>query len=160
MGKMEISKMKNNIKKSKYLENKCENLSNTLNYFSSGGYNFSENSKHLIFLSQIDFWDFEIDSLIFSFDNFKERSKAWNSEKNIEKMLIEKDITVKPSILKNIKFDYGYNWKEETEAPYEDLERLIKKWNLLIGSCEKLISNDLEKYNMTGLRDLNKYKKE
>ena len=68
-------------KNSLYLLNKCENLQKSLSFFSGGNYQTPAKIRRTIFLLQIDFWDWELEELIFSFKNFSERSYAWG-EKN------------------------------------------------------------------------------
>ncbi len=64
-----------------YLLNKCEAVDKVLDFFlaTEGSYCRTLAEKRAVFLAQIDFWDWEIENLIFSFDSFMERVKAWNS---------------------------------------------------------------------------------
>lgn len=67
-------------KDSLYLLNKCENLKTALDFFSGGNHQIPGKIRRTIFLLQIDFWDWELEELIFSCKNFSERSAAWGDK--------------------------------------------------------------------------------
>ena len=73
----------------------------------TGDYMRSINERLVIFLAQIDFWDWEIENLIFSFDTFDERSKVWESSGHVSSYLAKQGIIVKDKILCDLA---EHNW--------------------------------------------------
>jgi len=132
-----------------------------------------KNDSSLVFLAQIDFWDFEMDSLIYCFESFEERSKAWESPGAVEKMLSKQNFVPKKKILNDFVNDKPYQkrivWKNkkkgnDVESPYRALERCVKEWNKLVDRCQNmLVSEKFEKTaKLCGMkvnRDLSKYEK-
>jgi hypothetical protein len=124
-------------KYSVYLQQKCETLQQALSFFTDGGNQSMPGSeKRVNFLAQIDFWDWEIANLIFSFTNFEERSKAWLDYAAVTAMLQRNNLLVKNDILAKT---YSA-WKGERTpiiAPINDLNKVIDIWNGLISLCIK-----------------------
>ncbi len=154
-------------KPSVYLVEKCETFSNVLGYFlaAKGSYKKPINEKLLVFLAQIDWWDWEIENLIFSFDNFVERSKLWKTMGDLpEKVFKDFGVMVNPKVGDKIIYDRAYRVEPEIVAPWEDLNVVIDKWNRLVAYCEERLLAD-EKVRKSavdlgaGVRDLSKYKK-
>lgn len=157
-------------KPSLYLKNKCENLENTLKFFQGEKGNSQSPGKYhrMVFLSQIDFWDWEIEELIFSVKSFEERSKNWTNLNGMLKGLAKENILPKNDVLE-VAFlalsDKAYNEERGAEtktiAPIKELNNTIKTWNKLIVLCEKsLIDRHVEKYGAVAVTDLGKFKKE
>jgi len=133
--------------------------------------------SRLIFLAQIDFWDFEIDSLIYCFNSFNERKEMWDNSINIEEMLLKKNFIPKKRILNDFVRDKKYQkrierWnraktqlKGDVESPDKSLLKCINKWNELISECQNLLVNRdtlkkaVELCNAKIECDLDKYKK-
>jgi hypothetical protein len=140
-----------------YLEEKCEGLEKVIDFFlsSKGGLLKPADEKLLVFLHQIDFWDWEIENLIFSFDNFEERSRAWETTGGIAAYLNNRfGILVKNKTADRVELDRRYRevrrrykewWnpdaakKNEVYAPWEKLVKVVDKWNQLITLCEERV---------------------
>lgn len=100
---------------SQYLVDKVITLNKVLEFFAkeSGDYMRSINERLAIFLAQMDFWDWEIENLIFSFDTFAERSKVWESSGHVSSFLEKQGILVKESILCQMA---EHNWLRDQET--------------------------------------------
>jgi hypothetical protein len=133
--------MSEKTKSSVYLEQKCEALEQVIDFFSAmqGNAIRSANDKLLIFLAQMDFWDWEMENLIYSFTNFKERSKAWSSNPEIAEQLLKQGILIKNKLERDLGYSMGYNFtrKNNVVAPWNVLKRVILKWNDLLKLCEE-----------------------
>jgi len=139
------------------------------------------NASNLIFLAQIDFWDFEMDSLLFCFSSFKERSKIWENTETVESILYEKNLIPKRKILNDFVNDKSFQkkiiWKnkgklgsfkvskgQDVESPDRALKRCVEQWNKLIDRCQELLITDKSEktMNQCGMKvdcNLSKYKK-
>lgn len=145
-------------KNSVYLLNKCENLQKSLDFFCGGDYKTPAKIRRVIFLLQIDFWDWELEELIFSFKNFHERSSAWgdNGIWKIFELFKKNNIELKQNILEEYNSwvdwrDYDINSKSyQTKIvipPTENLNKTIEIFNSLLDLCQKeLQSGNLIKY--------------
>lgn len=146
-------------KSSKYLREKVENFSNTLSFFMDSNHGHKLTEKRLVFLAQIDFWEWEMETLIYSFSNFKERSKAWVGD--IESMVRKHGILVKTKCVEKTLWDRG--WPNNTVAPVKELNDCIDKWNQLLETCEQTVMVDrnlIDTFNADFLPNLNKFRKE
>jgi len=152
-----------NERPSVYLQEKCSTISAALDFFCQGSAHFSINEKKLTFLAQIDFWEWELETVIYSFDNFKERSAAWDSITTIRDRLSKLGIIVRENVFSKAEDKRGWNWFKRSTVvePWDDLNRLIDKWNTLLENCEKkLLDNSINpEWGIEALPDLSKYKK-
>lgn len=145
--------MKEEKRPSVYLLNKCQAISTVLDFFLSGSEKYSATERRVVFMSQIDFWDWEMAELIFSFENFKERSIAWKTEKYDFLKLLHKN----KILLQNTSV---WHWpREEVVAPIAELNATIKKWNKLIDLCEKLMDKRAVENDPALLKNLDKFRK-
>ena len=62
---------------SQYLLEKIQAFDTVLDFFGYSSKGVIETEKRVIFLITIDFWEWEIENLIYSCQTFKERSQAW-----------------------------------------------------------------------------------
>lgn len=127
---------------SQYLTDKATALEKTLDFFlkETGIYRRSVNESLLTFLDQIKFWDWEMDELRFSFDNFNERSKSWQDSGAGIKNSIESQlgIMLKKNAAEGVDFNrYVRKHGGAVEAPYDVCNRVIDKWNRLLKRCEE-----------------------
>jgi len=152
-----------NERPSVYLQEKCSTLEAALDFFSQGSAHFSLNEKKLTFLAQIDFWEWELETVIYSFDNFKERSAAWDSIRTIRDRLAKQGIIVRENVISQAESKRGWNQhlRSTVVEPWVDLNRLIDKWNGLLESCEKKLMDGSvnPEWCPNVLTDLSKYKK-
>lgn len=153
-----------------YLTEKCDTLDRLLTFFcdKKTAYCRTLNEKRAVFLSQIDFWDWEMASLIYSFDNFEKRSENWESALTLRQCLIDQNLLIRDKVLDDLEAKrgqrlYGSRYiidenddlikldhkdRIRTIAPVDKLNKLIKKWNNLLSICEKDIMTD-EHYTKT-----------
>lgn len=146
-----------NIERSKkmrpsvYLESKAENLTQALKYFTHDTYGKQVRQKLIVFMVQIDFWDWEMEELIFSFNNFEERSKVWDCN-DLTELMNKSNFVLSKKFQEQLNWDliykkhsefyrYGNN-QDEVYAPYETLNETISTWNSLIDVCKNRIYDD------------------
>jgi hypothetical protein len=130
-----------------YLIERAASLTQALNFFAKGQKNISGDEKKLIFLAQIDFWDFEVESIIYCFQTFAERQKAWNSIGSIEQRLSANKLLIRPHFIKSVG-DSRHRWKWRFQrrpnvvAPIEALMNLVQAWNELLERSEYLLASE------------------
>ncbi len=169
-------------KPSVYLIQKCDTLENALKFFleKKTAYCRTLAEKRTVFLSQMNFWEWEIDNLIYSFESFAERSEAWESvgvmSHNLERMSIKiKDGIVddlwgkryqrnmspsRPVLDKDGDIAFQKNEAVKTVAPMERLQQVIETWNKLIDACEEvMVRNFPPNWNTAYITNLDKYRK-
>jgi len=140
---------------SQFLLSRIESLAGTFTFFSR------QTDRQVAFLLQIDFWDWEMDEMIFAVSNFSEREKAWRvSSRTAEDMLRAEGI-----LLKNRVRD-AYGPAEQfsaMRAPTAELARLITTWNDLLDACTELLdvkwTEQTLKAGGKALPNLSKYRK-
>lgn len=143
---------------SKYLVDKCKTLQNAILFFLLG-----DTEKKITFLAQIDFWDWEMDELIYAVQSFSERAQAWIAGRSgVDALLRTKGIIVKTHKTYAI---YGRDWKSKyrnaVKAPIKELNYVITKWHELLGACENsLLAHVPEQFGVHAMKDLGKYKKQ
>jgi hypothetical protein len=156
---------------SMYLTKKCDALMDAIAFFkgnrgSRGTATGKE--KRFVFLAQIDFWDWEMDELIYSVESFKTRSQAWEaSTSNLGGMLIRLGFPVQENELWNAVWHRGcFGRGQEVVAPIKKINEIIEAWNSLLGLCEKsvfkpkkLIEKHIEAYGVQCVKNLDKYRK-
>ena len=150
------------VRPSKYLLDKVVNFSNTLQFFLSNenGTKHSLNEKRIVFLAQIDFWEWEMETLIYSFSNFRDRAKAW-AGCPVE-MLRKNGILTKTKAIENLRWDRRWHGTE-TVAPIAELNECIDKWNRLLETCEQTVmvnASEIETFNAGFIKNLDKYRKQ
>jgi hypothetical protein len=149
-----------------YLQEKVANFRQTLSFFATnqGSTRLSLKEKRLVFLAQIDFWEWEMETLIYSFSNFQERSKAWSGGSSLEKLLSLHGILVKRGVLQEVQMKQCWSYsRTDVTAPIEDLNKLIDSWNDLLKMCEEHVlrydAEEMSALNAQFLRNLDKYRK-
>lgn len=158
------------MRPSVYLQKKAEALYQALDYMSVGSYEKTINEKILVFLSQIDFWDWEIEELIYTFKSFNERSKIWESTDLDTLLLKQKFVLNKKTINELENSFFNKKWRNyyraeynddnnEVFAPYKILNKIINKWNSLLEKCSKRLMSNIDVFGIQS-EDINKFKKE
>jgi hypothetical protein len=148
-----------------FLEKRCEILGQALIFFAGekGSHAKPGREKRLMFLSQIEYWDWEMDELIFSFETFRERAEKWRSNKaGIEQVLRSKGILVK---INQFDLNWWRGWNRgKVVAPFDKLNTVIKQWNDLLTFCEqtllqKGLEDKKEQFGMNVETNLDKFRK-
>lgn len=140
---------------SRFLKQRIECFADTLAFFSR------QTQYKIAFLLQLDFWDWEMDEILYAVANFTEREKAWRvSGHTADEMLIAGGIFLKNRALGS----YGPSTQSNRViAPLDDLAKLVDRWNDLISECERMLDPNctaqLLKVGGKALQDLNKYRK-
>lgn len=149
-------------KTSLYLVRRVETLLGPIRFFSDpvGG-----KERQLQFLAQSDFWEWEMENLIYSFTNFGERSRTWRSGKTALEKLGALGIAVEAKMVRHVRWNKGWHVRHEKErvAPVEMLRGAIEEWNALITIVEtKFIAPmraTADRYNVQTRRDLDHLRK-
>ena len=154
-----------NERPSVYLMEKARALDNAISFFSS---HIKDEERMLVFMSQLSFWEWEIDNLIESFDTFDDRSKCWESIKEIESSLNKMGISIRPKKLQNVKVERRWkrwylNKQRDVVAPVDILTGIIQRWNKILEVCEEKylskFSQDAVDMGANLLANLSKFKK-
>jgi hypothetical protein len=128
-----------------YLVEKADALRRALEFF-TGQQNQnrvnSSDDKRLAFLAQIDFWHWEVENLLYSYESFKERSEAWKTFGINLGNVNSNGLMVRAKILSRVRWSqfyetYSYKRKPQTVAPHEMLNSVIDQWNSLLDLMEK-----------------------
>lgn len=157
-----------------YLEKKAESLIEALNFFMNPQNKTSLGERLIIFLSQIRFWDWEVESLLYSVNSFDERSKAWESTQSIEEHLRKEGILFRHGVLQRVEGDrrdnrwltriYGVQ-HDKVVAPEEIVKKLIATWNEILDRCEEKVldpssAEKAEKFGITNVKvDLSEFRR-
>ena len=100
--------MDQNRRPSVYLEERCANLDQVLDFFLAHhrGRGVGLGEMLVVFLSQLGFWEWELDNLIYAFATFEERAKAWEHENGygLANALKNQGIRVRLPAVKDLKF--------------------------------------------------------
>ena len=155
--------VKQELRTSFYLTRKAEALLGVLRFFHD---RHGPLHRRLQFLAQSDFWEWEMDNLIYSFVNFQERSKTWRSSNHAVRKLAVAGIAVDARIARKVRWRLGH-WqhKDATRrvAPVELLRETIDLWNEVVDQAEQHfvapMRDKVEKWNLQTARDLRHLKK-
>lgn len=148
-----------------YLARKAGSLLEAIRFFLS---DVKANEKRLVFLAQIDFWDWELDNLIYSFETFNQRSQDWESDHSIKQKLVKQGLVIKINKLIDLRWSRPFNLKPTAQvyAPLPLLKETLDAWHELLAICEKSLLQDEEKITSYAQRlganvlaNLDKYRK-
>jgi hypothetical protein len=134
-----------NRRPSIYLQERAEDLWRVLDFFTAPHRGQAPGAKEMlvVFLSQLGFWEWELDNLIYAFSTFEERATAWEHENGvgIANALRSKGIWIQLGAVKNLKLKRQARSGRQREvfAPVASLNRLISQWNDLLGLCEQWV---------------------
>jgi hypothetical protein len=161
-----------NKRPSVYLVEKCETLQTVLNFFlnEDATHGRTANEKLLVFLLQLDFWEWEVDNLIYSFESFATRAASWEHENayGFVNVLKNRGIAVNIQALGNLKGrrQDRAKWASRVIAPTESLNNVLAKWNELITRCEERIlvpkteRSKMAEWGIELLPDLSRFRKQ
>jgi hypothetical protein len=128
-----------------YLQERAEDLGRVLDFFMAPHRGQSPGAREMlvVFLSQLGFWDWELDNLIYAFTTFEERATAWEHENGfgIANALRTKGIWVQTAAVKDLKLKRQARSGKHRRvyAPVESLNKVIEQWNALLGLCEQSV---------------------
>jgi hypothetical protein len=143
---------------SRYLLDKVECFKKIVDFFLG-----ADNEKKAIFLSQIEFWDWEIDNLIYSFVTFEERAKVWEEGNSLDDVLRAKGFILRHNKDLDIRGQrsFGLKYRQEVTAPWKELEQVVQQWNHLLDVCQDNLLMDEKKLEQYGVNktSVQKFKK-
>lgn len=141
-----------------YLVRRAEALLSALRFFDSP----QQASRRLLqFLAQSDFWEWELDNLIYSFTNLAERQETWRSTRSALLKLGQLGIALDAKMLKQVSWRGG-RWRVELGgrrvAPVELLAEVLDVWTRLLDAAEARfivpMREKAEKWNIQARHDL------
>jgi hypothetical protein len=145
-----------NERPSRFLTGRIEGFREVLSYFAALP------PRQIAFLLQLEFWDWEMDEIIYAVRNFEERAAAWCLSGRLAD-----EILTSNGILLAMKFRKKYAAAVQTAkvtAPVQDLDHLIDCWNELLTRCEAMLdqSEIVQTVNAGGrvLPNLAKFRKQ
>jgi hypothetical protein len=150
-----ITKVHANERPSRFLKSRIENFAEALQIF------IPMPQRQVAFLLQIDFWDWEMDEILYAVASFGEREKAWRlSGRTADELLGSQGILLRSKSRKS----YGAAVQvTKVVAPTDEIRSLVGQWNDLIGRCEGLLDREeIEQTLLAGgkaVADLSKYLK-
>jgi hypothetical protein len=120
------------------LTRKAEALLGVLRFFLDTS---SPANRRLQFLAQSDFWEWEIDNLIYSFTNLRERSKTWQSSDHAIRKLGTLGVAIDTKVARKVRWrPYQRHWQHKDAlrriAPVELLREVIDLWNQIVDMAE------------------------
>jgi hypothetical protein len=128
-----------------YLQERCQGLGRVLDFFLAPhqGQSPGLDERLVIFLSQIGFWEWELDNLIYAFTSFAERARAWEHQSGLgmANELQSRGILVRLPAVKDLKAKrqdraQRVRW---VVAPAEELNKVLFLWNSLLAACEQRV---------------------
>lgn len=122
--------------------------------------------RRLQFLAQSDFWEWEIDNLIYSFTTLAERQRTWSSTSATVAKLGQLGIAVDVKLLRAAK--WRGHWKVQQAgtrvAPIDMLDQVVEAWNGLIDQLEaefiEPMQEKVERWNVQSRKDLKGLRKQ
>lgn len=159
-----------NRRPSVYLQERAEDLGRVFDFFTAPHRGQSPGAKEMlvVFLSQLGFWEWELDNLIYAFTTFKERATAWEHESGIgiANALRTKGIWVQIAAVRNLKLKrQARSGRPGVYAPVQSLNNVIKQWNDLLQISEQRVlipPEEREEAIQSGVQllpDLSKFRK-
>src|SRR5262249_7018435 len=160
-----------NRRPSVYLQERAEDLGRVFDFFLAPHRGQSPGPKEMlvVFLSQLGFWEWELDNLVYAFTTFKERATAWEHENGfgIANALRTRGIWVQPAAVKDLKLKRQARSGRSAQvvAPVERLNTVIQQWNELLSLCEQRVllpPGELQEAIQSGaqlLPELSKFRK-
>jgi hypothetical protein len=134
-----------NRRPSVYLQERAETIERVLEFFTAPHRGQSPGSREMlvVFLTQIGFWEWELDNLIYAYATFEERATAWEHENGagIANALATRGIWIQPVAVRNLKLKRQARSERRRSvfAPVATLNRLIHQWNELLLLCEQQV---------------------
>lgn len=146
-----------------YLVRRAEALRGALGFFDAPS---ATPQRMIRFLAQVDFWEWELDNLIYSFTNLAERQETWRSTKSAVNKLGQLGIALDAKLVSRVRWARG-SWEAKADnarvAPVELLRDVLDVWNRLIDACERRfiapMREKADKWNIQTRRDLNSFRR-
>jgi hypothetical protein len=160
-----------NRRPSIYLQERCDDFARVLEFFTAPHRGGAPGATEMmvVFLSQLAFWEWELDNLIYAFTTFEERAQAWEHESGfgIANVLRTKGIWVQSGAVKNLKIkrQARSGKRRDVFAPVESLNKVITQWNDVLTLCEERVLISPEERDVAKqsgahiLNDLSKFRK-
>ncbi len=162
---MNASDQIDEVRTSLYLVRRAEALLGTLRFFAAPSGDHV--TRRLQFLAQVDFWEWEIDNLIYSFTNLEERARTWESARHAEAKLHKFGVVVDAKVISRVQWRGRRGWRLNQRpsrvAPADLLAETIDMWNALVDLAEAQFVRPMlkkaERFNIQMRHDLQSLKK-
>lgn len=159
MSREHISHERQSNQTSFYLVQRAQALLAALQFFAAPGVG---TRRLLQFLAQSDFWEWELDNLIYSFTNLADRQRTWLSTSATIEKLGKLDIALNAKMVRKISWTQS-RWKvrhgERRVAPVQLLAEVLAIWSQLLDAAEATfiapMRENAQKWNINMRHDLN-----
>jgi hypothetical protein len=132
-----------NRRPSVYLQERAEVLGRVLDFFMAPHRGQAPGAREMlvVFLSQLEFWEWELDNLVYAFASFDERATAWEHENGfgLANVLRTKGIWVRTAAVKDLKLKRQARSRAGVFAPVASLNKVLSQWNDLLVVCEQRV---------------------
>jgi hypothetical protein len=147
-----------------YLVRRADALTGALRFFAEVE-GADGDRRRLQFLAQSDFWEWELDNLIYSFTNLAERSETWCSPHAAVAKLGRLGIVVDTKLVHTARWRGRWIAKSKGTrvAPAAMLREVIDLWNHVVDLAEQRfivpMRRKADRWNLQTRRDLNGLRK-
>ncbi len=128
-----------------YVQERAEALGRVFDFFTAPHRGQAPGAKELlvVFLAQLDFWEWELDNLVYAFTAFGERAAAWEHENGfgLANALRTRGIWVRAATVRGLKLkrQARSGRRSRVVAPVAALNRVLVQWNGLLAACEERV---------------------
>lgn len=144
-----------------YLETRAEAMITSLNFFMGTSSTAPGTKRRLVFLAQIEFWEWELDNVVYAFESFEERARAWSSAGSVLGTVSAQGFVVPTNKVKSVREkDRWESWarrrgykgtRQKVVAPVDTLRRLVYTWNNLLDQCNSVVNTSRKKFEDMGM---------
>jgi hypothetical protein len=129
-----------NERTSVFLESRVSQLRQVIEFFSAKS-GAAGTRRLLVFLTQIEFWNWELDCLQFASEGFAGRAVGWRTPPSgVEEGLIALGFRVKSHALGKVKDELRAHGgsSASVSVPRKQYDALVSEWNALLTRAEEL----------------------
>jgi len=132
-----------------YLDTRCEIMQQLLEFFEAQGLDpLLKVERAVVFLTQLKFWDWELENLIFAITSYQDRSSAWTDINGygMANALRSDGFWIRKRYLGGLKNRRVFQQKRGVEVvePLNRLNGIITRWNRYLDFLEVDVLIDAE----------------
>src|SRR5262245_44105229 len=142
--------MDQNKRPSVYLQERCDSVEQALTFFLEAhhGQSTGMDERLVVFLSQLAFWEWEVDNLVYAFTSFAERARAWTHTNSygLAEALRTRGLLLRPAVVVKLKEKRQArpDRRGGVFAPVARLNQVLARWNQLLDLCEERLLAPVE----------------
>lgn len=129
---------------SRFLEVRVDALRRIVQFFSGGGTRKPSRQRLATFAAQVQFWEWELETVYESFREFRLRARVWDSDHTLFDLVRASGLCVRSRIEEDVKRDIRWRdrWfrmnTDPVEAPMGSLRTLVEEWNELVRRASRI----------------------